>query len=345
MANVDYPGESATQAIYTNEWAPYRSNLGATTALADIDFFCVYNADPTTGACPAGYQPKFWQDQFSSLYVLSSIGMSYYHAGQLVLRHPTSYGLNLDFSYTFSNSIDMGSDTERGTLFPSGPISGSSNQNGGAFSSIYNTWKPQLNRGHSDFDVRHLIIADWVYQLPVGRGKKYLGSANTITDVFLGGWQWSGINRWSSGLPFSVFEPGYTTDWELGSNGVVTGDVKLHKHVVNGAPQVFADPAAINAGTTTGGPIRLPYPGEAGQRNNFRGDGTFGLDMGLAKIWKLGEYGALKFDWQVFNVTNSVRFNSSYLYLGQSLTQGNLGSYSAMQNAPRRMQFGLRYDF
>jgi hypothetical protein len=67
--------------------------------------------------------------------------------------------------------------------------------------------------------------------------------------------------------------------------------------------------------------------------------------MGLAKTWKLGEYGALKFDWQVFNVTNSVRFNSSQVYLGDSLTQGNLGSYSAMQNLPRRMQFGLRYDF
>ena len=64
---------------------------------------------------------------FVSLYALSAIGMSYYNAGQLVLRHPTSYGLNLDFSYTFSNSIDMGSDAERGTEF---------NDNGGNFSNI-----------------------------------------------------------------------------------------------------------------------------------------------------------------------------------------------------------------
>ena len=39
------------------------------------------------------------------------------------------------------------------------------------------------------------------------------------------------------------------------------------------------------------------------------------------------------------------RFNTNGVYLGQQLTGGNLGSYSAMQNAPRRMQFGLRYDF
>ena len=43
--------------------------------------------------------------------------MSYYNAAQLILRHPTSHGLNLDFSYTFSKSIDMGSDPERGTEF------------------------------------------------------------------------------------------------------------------------------------------------------------------------------------------------------------------------------------
>ena len=80
-------------------------------------------------------------------------------------------------------------------------------------------------------------------------------------------------------------------------------------------------------------------------RNNFRGDGIFGIDSGLAKSWNLGEFGALKFSWEVFNVTNSVRFNSNVYFLGQQLTQANLGTYSAMQNLPRRMQFGLRYDF
>jgi len=120
----------------------------------------------------------------------------------------------------------------------------------------------------------------------------------------------------------------------------------MQKHVLNGAPQVFADPNAINGGTTTGSPVRLPYPGEAGERNNFRGDGIFGIDTGLAKTWQFKEYGALKFDWEIFNVTNSVRFNSNpATSLSTQLTGGSLGSYAAMQNLPRRMQFGLRYDF
>jgi hypothetical protein len=331
MAGYDYSGESATQAIYTNEWAPYRAQYGATTSLSDIDFYCNYG-------CPAGWQSKFWQDQFSSLYALSTIGMSYYNAGQLILRHPTTHGLDFDFSYTWSNSIDMGSDTERSNEF------GSNSTNTQSFSNILNTWKPYLNRGPSDFDTRHLITADWVYLLPFGRGKAVLGSANGLVDAFVGGWQWSGINRWSSALPFSVTEPGWTTNWQIESFGVVTQPVKVHKHLDSaGNPQFFQDPAAINNGIATGGPIRLPYPGEAGQRNNFRGDGYFNVDSGLSKMWRIREYGALKFAWEVYNVTNSVRFDPAFI--GSGLTGGNLGIDNKLLTVPRRMQFSLRYDF
>jgi len=330
MQGLDFDGESATQAIYNYEWAPYRSQYGATTALADLDFYCVYLSD----AQCATYQPKFWQDQFSSLYALSSIGMSYYNAAQITLRHPMSHGLLMDFSYTLGNSIDMGSDAERDTEF-TGEFS---------FSDILNTWKPSLNRGVSDFDTRHLITADAVYQLPFGRGRALMSAANTLVDALVGGWQLSGINRWSSGLPWSVFEPGWSTDWQIESYGVVTGPVKVGKHLdVNGNPQYFADPDGVNAGTATGGPIRLPYPGEAGQRNNFRGDGIFDVDSGLDKTWKIKEYGALKFAWEVYNVTNAVRFDPASIDNG--LTDGSLGIASRLLNQPRRMQFSLRYDF
>jgi hypothetical protein len=126
---------------------------------------------------------------------------------------------------------------------------------------------------------------------------------------------------------------------------VVTGKVQMKKQVVNGAPTVFLNANAINSGTNNGSPVRLSYPGENGQRNNFRGDGIFGIDSGLSKSWRFAEYGSLKFSWEVFNVTNSVRFNDNPVFFGTQLTGGNLGTYSAMQNLPRRMQFGLRYDF
>lgn len=347
MANLDYLGESATQSIYQNEWAVYRSNLGATSALADIDFFCS-GINPATGnyrnyPCPANFQSRFWQNQFSSLYVLNTIGMSYYNALQVTLRHESSHNLQLDVSYTLSKSIDWGSDAERSTEFSTGVAFNSS--------SIINTWKPYLNRGPSDFDTRHLLTVDGVYLLPVGRGQRFLGTINRVGQVFLGGWQLSGLARVSSGLPFSLYEPGFTTNWQQEGFGVVTGPVKMRRHFdANGNPQVFDNPAAINSGLTTGFPIRLPYPGETGERNNFRGDGIFDIDASLTKGWTL-PYGTLKFTWEVYNVTNTVRFDpggqnaGGASTLGNGLTGADLGVYNTLLSQPRRMQFSLRYDF
>jgi len=126
---------------------------------------------------------------------------------------------------------------------------------------------------------------------------------------------------------------------------MVTSKVKMHRHFdANGDPQFFADPDAITNGVSSGSPIRIPYPGETGQRNNFRGDGYFDIDSGLSKNWRLGEFGALKFAWEVYNVTNSVRFDPAWIDSGLT-DQGALGKASQLLTVPRRMQFSLRYDF
>jgi Carboxypeptidase regulatory-like domain/TonB dependent receptor-like, beta-barrel len=329
MQGYDYDGESATQAIYNNEWAPYRYDYGETTSLADLDFYCYYG-------CPNGTQ--FWQSQFSSLYAWSSIGTSSYHALQMSLRHPASHGLTLDVNYTFSKSIDIGSGAERSNEFSADSFGGSG---------IQNSWNPKLNKAVSDFDTRHLVTVDWVYELPFGRGRSLLPSANGLLDAVIGGWQLSGLSRWASGLPFSLNEPGWSTNWQLEGFGVVTSPVQIKRHIVNGVPQVFAGNSAntINNGVYTGSPIRLPYPGEAGQRNNFRGDGYFDVDSSLDKTWTLHEQMKLKFAAEVYNVGNNVRFDDSPANLNPQLTSGTLGAYGGMLTTYRRMQFGLRLDF
>jgi hypothetical protein len=321
MANTDYHGESATQAVYSDEWAPNRYSYGETQALADIDFNCYYG-------CPNG--TEFWDSQFSSLISIATLGSSSYNAGQFTLRHPTKNGLTLDLSYTLSNSIDMGSDAERSAT---------------SYGAIQNTWNPSLSRGVSDFDTRHLVTLDWAYAVPVGKGKQFLAGAGPLTDAVLGGWQWAGLGRWTSGLPFALIEPGWTTNWELQAWAVPTAKVKIHKHNSGGLPQIFADPTGIGNGIATGTPIRLPYPGEAGERNNFRGDGVFNVDSSLTKAWDLHEFAKLKFAWEVYNVTNSVRFDTNSL--GNGITYPGFGFYASPLGkfAFRRMQFGLRLDF
>jgi hypothetical protein len=326
MQNVDFDGESSTDAIYNDEWAPQRYNYGETGALYDIDFGCFYGP-------PCG---QFWQPQFSSLIALSSMGSSYYNAGQLTVRRPSANGVSMDFSYTWSRSIDMGSDAERAAT---------------SYGAIQNVWAPQLSRGLSDFDTKHLISFDWTYLLPFGTGKALLSNSSKVGDAIWGGWQLAGLGRWSSGLPFSVIEPGWTTNWELQAYGVTTAPVKTHKHIdESGLQQVFADPDSIQSGVTSGSPMRLPYPGEAGMRNQFRSDGIFGIDSALSKSWGLGERARLKFAWEVYNITNTTRMDAgSYNNngFGNALTYPGFGVYVQRlgDRTFRRMQFGLRLDF
>ena len=237
----------------------------------------------------------FWQDQFSSLYVLSTIGMSYYNAGQLILRHPTSHGLRSTSATRLSNSIDMGSDAERGTEFTG---------QGGNFSNIINTWKPYLNRAYSDFDIRHLITADWVYELPFGRGRTFIESMPMPHSKP----SWADgnglvFNRWTSGLPFSALEPGWTTNWQQESNGVAPARSRC-RNTTQRRAAVFRRPTAINSGTATGGPVRLSYPGEADNATISAVTDSSASIPGWPRPGN-SEYGALKFSWEVYNVTNA----------------------------------------
>ena len=93
-------------------------------------------------------------------------------------------------------------------------------------------------------------------------------------------------------------------------------------------------------------PIRLPYPGEAGSRNVFRGDGFFEVDGSVSKSWALVRESKLRASYEAFNLTNSVRFDTNpNTSLDNQLTSGALGKYSAVLNRPRVQQFSLRIDF
>ncbi|MBB5066862.1 TonB-dependent receptor [Granulicella mallensis] len=335
MKGLDYPGESATQAVFNNTWAPERYTNGETFSLALLENMvcsCFANG-------PA--QSRFWSSQFSSLYAWDSIGTSSYNALQFTLRHPASHGLTIDASYTFSKSLDMGSETERASQ--EGNTDGSYTN-----FAIQNTWNPKLNKGPSDFDTRSLITGDWVYALPVGRDRALLGGSNHMVDAFIGGWQWSGLARWTSGLPFTLNSPAFPTNYNDPGFAFKVGNVNTKKNFVAGIPHVFdaATTSAITSGIYTGnGPVRLPYAGEAGQRNNFRGDGIFDIDSSLTKSWNMGSRVKLRFAAEVYNVTNSARFDVSGNGLTAHIANQAFGAYNSTVSTYRRMQFGLRLDF
>jgi len=278
----------------------------------------------------------FYSPQFSSLYAWRSIGNSAYNAGQFTLRRRMTHGLEFDLNYTYSKSIDQGSSAER------------INQNEGiGFSEIINSWDPRQSRGVSDFDATHQINANWVWELPIGRGKKFGASAGGFLNALVGGWTLSGLYRWSSGYPFSILSPLWSTDYDDEGFAVLNGTrpkTGSYKVLENGVPQpnVFQDPNdAINQ-------FRQAYPGESGQRNNLRGPGTFNIDTGLSKGWNITERQLVKFTWEVFNVTNTPRFDVGPMELSANNQLSNstaFGNFSSTLSNARVMEFALRYSF
>ncbi len=203
-----------------------------------------------------------------------------------------------------------------------------------------NAWAPKALYAVSDFDTTNQINANWIYELPFGRGKRWASGSNSVVNGVVGGWQISGLARWTSGYPFSISTYAFPTNYEQDSRAVLLGAAPRTGAFLdsNGDPNVFqAGPAAASA-------FRFAYPGESGERNNLRGPGYFGVDMSLGKLWKFAESQSLRFSWDVFNVTNSVRFDDGSLsqYL---LYQPSLGDFTQTLTHPRIMQFGLRYSF
>jgi hypothetical protein len=316
------PGYSATQNIYKLYVA---DSLNASANLYAMDIFC----SPGCG----GQRFRYFASQYVSMFAQASIGGSSYNAGQVTLRHTMSHGLQTDFSYTFSKSLDLGSSVER----IGGQLAGNH-----AFSQITNTFNPSQNYGVSDFDVTHLVTADWTYQFPFGRGQAFGAGSNWLVNGVIGGWEFTGLARWTSGLPFSTpVASGTVTAVVNNSFAVPTGPIKIRrqgnvlKFTSNGQP---VDPA-------TGVGVRYPLTGEVGPRNNYRGDGYFGIDSGLHKRWQIKDRQQLAFSWEVFNVSNSVRFDTNPATFQNKFNQGNFGTYGATLTQPRIQQFALRYSF
>lgn len=324
---------------------PSKTNYTATQAM--YDQFSCFSGNETVGlfeadvqclpACagPNGTPFRYWQDQFSSLYAWRTQGNSSYNAFQFTLRRPMSKGLQFDFNYTFSKSIDVGSNAER--------VNGFESTFGGFGDQVINSWAPNQLRAVSDFDTKHQINANWVWELPVGRGHQLGGGMGRVADAILGGWGLSGLVHWTSGLPFSV-EPGggWPTNWEWEGLAIQTGPTGGVGRFTdsNGDPNMFKNVnTAVNA-------FRFPYPGESGQRNELRGPGFFGVDASLGKSWAIKEQQKVELRWDVFNVTNAVRFDAAGSAVNEALTDiGSFGKYQGTLTKPRVMQLSARYTF
>jgi len=328
------------------------NNGNETTALEYLDVpgvaifdspTCYPSCATINGKLTSGYD--FYSPQFSSLFAWRSVGNSAYNAGQFSLRRHAG-GLVFDLNYTYSKSIDIGSNAERINEF----------EGFGFASQIINAWFPNQLRAVSDFDATHQINANWIYEFPVGHGKQFGAGMGRLSNAILGGWSISGLWRWSTGYPLSFFSPLWATNFQLQSPAVLvgkrpqTGSFIVAQAGGGTGPNLFQDPGITDPNNPSAAinQFRAAFPGEAGDRNILRGPGTFNIDTGLNKLWPITESQSVKFSWEVYNVLNTPRFDVGTLqlnsnnYLSSSTSFGNFSS--TLSNA-RVMEFALRYTF
>jgi hypothetical protein len=214
---------------------------------------------------------------------------SNYNALQVAARKSVG-SLNLTAAYTYSHSIDDSSDRYDGTFV--------------------NSYDPGLTRASSNFDERHMLNTSWVYDIPLFKNK---GLAHSL----LGGWEWSGIESFSTGLPVTVTNGTTYGDNAGVGNGVGTGSfAALIGNPSSGIPPAseVSSPSqskfdfnpgafALPQGLTFGGP----------GRNVVRNPSRLNFDMGIFKHFAIKESTALEFRAEAFNI-----FNHTQPYLTNS---------------------------
>jgi hypothetical protein len=318
---------NATKAVFGDAF--FFNGNDWTTTQSEIDIF---------GLLDEGLPLVFYQPQYGALSSFSTVGNSEYHGGTLSIRQRLANSLTLDFNYTLSKSMDDASGLQ------------TSGSYGGAF--ILNPLRQHDSWAVSDFDVRHIINFNALWQLPMGRNRWLSFGGNKIANGILGDWQMSSIMRWNSGYPIGApFDAAqWATNWNVQSYGTrvreiescpTRGDLQ--------PPRLFGcDPTQAYQS------FRNAKPGETGDRNVFRLPGYFTLDMGLTKSFTIKENQKLELRFEAFNVTNTQRMGGilatrdGYGLVDVPQTSSaptNFSNFVSIQGNRRVMQFGFRYSF
>ncbi len=255
-----------------------------------------------------------------------------YNALLFTLRKQASHGLQFTFNYTFSHSIDNVSEITNNYVTYTG-------SGAGLVCELDNL---RTCRASSDFDARHTINANYIYDLPFGHGKHFLHDAPAWADTILGRWSTSSIITWRTGYPFTIRTGSFPTAFTLDAPAVLLNSAGLKPGIhtdSGGALQYFASQsAAVSA-------VGFPFAGGTGTRNAARGPGFSSVDMGLWKSFKVpkseSQQVILRLD--TFNTFNHPVFNgpSSATIFDTS----QFGIVTSTASTPRVLQVALRYEF
>jgi hypothetical protein len=269
--------------------------------------------------------------------------VSYYNSLQVEFRRRISRGLAVLANYSFQKALTDGVGTSQ-TLFEP----------------LLDNARPELEYSRADYDQTHIMNFSAVYEVPVGRGRRFGSAMNNVADAIIGGWQLSPILRMSTGAPITLTNAAGTFN-RAGRSGRQTPLTNLTKEQIKGLTGVrvqasnvwFINPGVTNTtGRAAEGFGTTPFagqtffnnaPGQTGtlERAVFNGPKYVNLDVALAKNFRIKESVKLQVRLEGFNALNHANF---FFGQFQDIGSTNFGKITSTFGA-RIVQLGARLDF
>ena len=267
-------------------------------------------AYPGPGAVPA----RRPYPAYASISSWEPIGISTYHALQLSAEKRMGSGLSLSAGYTFGRALDEGG--------------GGNSASAESRNNVQNPRNVRAEYGLADFNYSQRFTASVIYDLPVGRGRRFLGSANAVANAIAGGWELTSIVTAQSGPPGTLTMATSTSN---------TGTTQYPNRVCDG--NLPSSQRNIHHWFDTNCFTAPPIYtfGNAG-RNIMIAPGLETWDLGAHKDFRITEKFGLTYRAEFFNVLNKANF----AYPSTSIGSLAAGTITNIVTTGRQIQFALR---
>jgi hypothetical protein len=326
MENVVYPGIGAAYG-YPNNTSLVADFIGDLVQMGDFADSVQWLGANGLIAANVGMASQLAENTY-----ITNKGSSNYHGLLVTLNKNMSNGLQFDFNYTYSHSIDNVSAIANFIASSQG------------YGFLCDARNNRVCRANSDFDQTHTITSDFIYQLPFGRKRAFASTVPLVLDEIIGGWDISGIPSWYTGQALttstSAYVAGYANNAPATFTGKASDVTRKPRKLSDGSVQLFTD------ATKAQGAFQGPIGFNIGSRNNLRGPIGFFMDAGLAKTFPVyGDKWNLKFRADAYNVLNHPVFTS----IDTNITSGTFGrmtdTVGSNNKGARVMQLALRLEF
>lgn len=262
--------------------------------------------------------------QFSRIDIKRNDSNSNFHGLLVSLHRPFVGGFLLGAQYMWSHSINEGA------------------VGGGEAAEAQNVNDRRANRGNSAQDIRHTLTTHWIYEFPLGRGRRYLNRGGVL-EAILGGWQLTGIAQARTGRQLTI-------SISRSSRDVPDGNT------TNQRPDRVSGVSLIPAGGPTAtlwinsAAFAVPPKGRWGTagRSIMTGPGLMQFDVGLTRRFPFSEGRNVEFRWEVFNLFNRAQFGNPVTNFSDGVSFGRITepfNRTFGTGTNRQMQFMLRLNF